>query len=59
MPSLRKQIILAKEEIERAKAIKCTCSSFVYQYEGGCQCERGRQLLKAEAKLNNIITGVK
>ncbi len=43
-----------RDELLKARAIKCTCGSFVLQYEG-CQCERIRALAMAKKKRDNFF----
>ncbi len=45
----------ARDALSLAKQIKCTCSGFVLQYEGGCQCKAGRAVYTAREYLDNLI----
>ena len=54
-PTILSAIRRAKRELAEAKDIKCVCSGFCIQYEGGCQCERGKKIRKAEAELHNLV----
>ena len=49
------EIKQAKGKLAAAKAMKCVCSGFCLQYEGSCQCERGKEIAAAERLLYNII----
>jgi hypothetical protein len=55
---LADEIKKAKKELEEARAVPCLCSGFVLQYEGSCQCDHGKAVRAAEAKLQNIINKV-
>ena len=37
-------VIQARDNLNTTKNIQCTCSGFTIQYEGRCQCERGKQI---------------
>lgn len=54
MSDLLKEIKEAKAELDNAKMIKCTCSSFVIQYDG-CGCERSKRMLESQNKLNRLL----
>ncbi len=41
--------------LRQAEKQECTCSSFVLQYEGGCQCDRGRLINSLNDRLWNLI----
>lgn len=45
---------IIRDELAKAKAVKCTCGGFVLQYEG-CQCERIRQIAMAKKKRDNFF----
>jgi len=45
----------AKYKIQKAREELCTCSSFVLQYEGGCQCRRGELIKEAYTELQKLI----
>ena len=49
--ALRKALIFRKG----ARALRCTCSSFALQYEGGCHCERGRNIAKAQKEIEAVL----
>jgi len=52
------EIKQAKEKIEKARQETCRCSSFVLQYEGGCQCIRGELIKEAYAELQKLINKI-
>lgn len=52
------EIKQAKGKLAAAKEIKCICSGFYLQYEGQCDCERGKKIREAETELHNIIVKV-
>lgn len=37
-----------RDNLEAAHKIRCTCTGFTLQYEGGCQCERGKAINAAK-----------
>jgi hypothetical protein len=45
----------AMRVLHDAKALRCTCSGFVIQYEGGCCCARGRAVEPAKANLERLL----
>ena len=47
----------ARNNLEDAKRIRCTCSSFVIQYEG-CGCERFKKVLQCENKFWLLINSI-
>ena len=49
------EIRIARELVEKAKDAKCTCPSFVLQYEGSCQCEQDRLISTYENALKQLI----
>ncbi len=52
------EIKQAKGKLAVAKEIKCVCSGFYLQYEGQCDCERGKKIRSAEFELDHIIEKV-
>lgn len=48
----------ARNNLRKAEAMKCTCSGFVLQYEGGCQCEQRLAIIKAQRALNDAINAI-
>ena len=46
-----------KDEMEKAKETKCTCSGFALQYQG-CGCIRGQRLKKAQTKVDEFFAGI-
>lgn len=42
------ELKVARERLTDARKMICTCSGFVIQYEGGCQCARSRAIESAE-----------
>lgn len=52
---LLQRIVAASTEVATAKLLTCECSALVIQREGSCQCERGRQVMRATEKLNEAI----
>ncbi len=52
------EIRQAKKELTEANELKCVCSGFCLQYEGSCQCERGRKIRATEAKIHNLINKI-
>jgi len=55
MDKILSEIKNAKDKIQKAREELCTCSSFVLQYEGGCQCRRGVLIKKAYTELQKLI----
>ena len=45
----------ASEALREAAKVRCTCSGFVLQYEGGCCCESGKGKRAAEDRLKQAI----
>lgn len=45
----------ARNALRDARKERCTCSGFVIQYEGSCQCGRGKAVSAAESKLTQAI----
>jgi len=45
----------AMRVLRDARAIQCTCSGFVIQYEGGCCCARGKAIEPAKANLERLL----
>jgi hypothetical protein len=45
----------AMRVLRDAKAMRCICSGFVIQYEGGCCCARGRAINPAKANLERLL----
>jgi hypothetical protein len=52
------EIRYAKKKLVEAKQLKCVCSGFYIQYEGQCDCERGKRIRNAESDLWNIINEI-
>ena len=48
----------ARDAIYKAREVKCVCSGFILQYEGGCQCEAGDGVKEAEDAFWVIIRGL-
>jgi len=48
----------ARDALFDASNEKCTCSSFVLQYEGGCQCERGKKIAACEYAMWRMIESI-
>lgn len=55
---LLRAIAAARSEIAAAEAAKCTCSSFVLQYEGRCCCGRGSAIVDGEEKLESALDAI-
>jgi hypothetical protein len=51
---LHHKIKKAHADLDAARELPCTCTGFVLQYEGSCQCDRGRMVANAEATLYNL-----
>jgi ribosomal protein L25 (general stress protein Ctc) len=47
----RVEIKAARRELEKAQRVKCECSVFTLDYEGGCQCERATSIENAKNRL--------
>ena len=45
----------ARDALREAAKVRCTCSGFVIQYEGGCCCESGKGKRAAEDRLKQAI----
>ena len=45
----------ARDALREATKVRCTCSGFVIQYEGGCVCERGKARSAAKGRLTQAI----
>lgn len=45
----------ARDALHDAMKVRCTCSGFVIQYEGGCCCESGKGKRAAEDRLRQAI----
>jgi hypothetical protein len=41
--------------LRQAEKQECTCSDFTLQYEGGCQCDRGKLIASLNDRLWNLI----
>lgn len=52
---LVQEVIEAREAVRAAKSLKCTCTGFVIQYEGGCCCARGRAIHAAKVRLATAV----
>ena len=52
------EIRIAKRDVEETKKIKCTCSGFVIQYEGGCCCKAGKSKAHAKDKLDMLVNSI-
>lgn len=48
------RIVVAREALQDARKMKCTCSSFQLQYEG-CYCDKGVTVGKAKIELQSLI----
>lgn len=48
-------IIALCAERDVVRASRCTCSGFVLQYEGGCQCGRKKRIDKLTAKIEKLL----
>ncbi len=48
-------IRVAKDKVRVAKKERCSCSGFVLQYEGSCQCGVGSRIRAAQTELNNLV----
>ena len=48
----------ARDALREAAKVRCTCSGFVIQYEGGCCCESGKGKRAAEDRLKQAIDGL-
>ncbi len=48
----------ARDALYKAINKKCTCSGFVLQYEGGCQCERGKKIAACEHAMWRLIESI-
>jgi len=44
-----------RDQRTEAKAKPCTCSSHTIQYEGGCQCERGKRFNELNAAVEKAL----
>ena len=53
--SFRARVREAKEALARAEAEHCTCTSFALQYEGNCQCKRGKEIAACEERLQHLM----
>jgi hypothetical protein len=49
-------LIEARDSLRKAKDMKCRCTGFILQYEGGCQCERGKQIKIEKAKIDLLLS---
>ena len=45
----------SRDALREAMKMRCTCSGFVIQYEGGCVCARGKARSAAEGWLTQAI----
>lgn len=45
--------------LDTAKTKVCTCSGFVIQYEGSCQCGRGKAVREAEERIRLAIQALR
>lgn len=48
-------VTAARDALREAAKVRCTCSGFVIQYEGGCVCESGKGKRAAEDRLKQAI----
>jgi hypothetical protein len=53
--SFRDKVRKAKKALTRAEAEHCTCTGFVLQYEGSCQCKRGKEIAACEERLQHLM----
>lgn len=49
------EIRAARDGLIEARKQPCSCSGFIFQYEGGCQCGYRERIVEARAKLDAII----
>lgn len=52
------EIRRAKDALNKAEQLKCICSSFTLQYDGGCECNRGEKIVEAEKRLQCLINKI-
>jgi len=60
MERIYKEIIMevtsARDALRKAEAnSKCTCSGFILQYEGSCQCDAGDRITEARNVFWSVI----
>ena len=55
MTTILSEIKQAKAKIQKARQELCRCSSFILQYEGGCQCKRAELIQEATDELQKLI----
>jgi len=48
----------ARDNLKNAKPVKCTCTGFVLQYYGSCQCYSERPVTNARNILMKIINSL-
>ena len=53
-----KRIVIARESLQDAKKMKCTCGIFLLQYKGCC-CNKGNSIKKAKIELQTLINALR
>lgn len=52
-----KTVKVARNALNKAMEVSCTCGGFVLQYEG-CRCERKVKISQAESNLKDAIDAI-
>lgn len=53
------ELVRFRDMLDAAKAKVCTCSGFVIQREGSCQCGRGKAVREAEERIRLAIQALR